>query len=107
MSDDGVARVLGRLAHHAEVQVAQVARGRRQEIAPAHIDLTSVQAQAAVTMREASVEITEDQVTQVAGGRRQEVASARVIPISHRLLLTTFLSVALFKVVRGQILSNI
>ena len=34
VGDDGVARILGRLTHHPKVQVAQVARSRRQQIPP-------------------------------------------------------------------------
>lgn len=33
VGDDGIARVLGRLAHHAKVQVAQVASTGRQQVA--------------------------------------------------------------------------
>lgn len=36
VGDDGVARVLGRLAHHPKVQVAQITRARRQQVAWAH-----------------------------------------------------------------------
>ncbi len=35
VGNDGIARVLGGLAHHAEVQVAQVTGRCRQEVSPA------------------------------------------------------------------------
>ena len=33
MGDDGVSRILGRRAHHAEIQVAQVTSTGRQQVA--------------------------------------------------------------------------